>query len=631
MSRLNRYRWLATLLICITQSAGCHVVENTVPASIGNTSLTLIPPSPVTSQIQLAVRGAVHNATDQDVSYTVKMYWDNVEPQSLIMTQNLSLQPGEHRLVESRTPTAEHVGEREIIMVVESGSQRLQVSQPIEVLDSKKRTTGRIGGAWVGLYHWSETEGAPWNAELKKMTAEQWKELVRAMHEVGMNIIVLQEVFRHEATVGQHNLTVQTYPGKAFYPSKLYPGRVPIATEDPIQAILSEADRLGMHVFVGVGSFAWFDFGEESLRWHLNVADELWERYGHHKSFYGWYISEEIEGGLSAGARDEPLMTQRHEEIVHFFEVFRRHVDQYGPDKPVMLATNAHHIRYGKHVYPALLENLDILCPFAFHRMPADDMTGEQAAATLQQLCDAAGSHLWMDMEIFDFAPNGLVPRPIEGLMDDLNRFPIFEKILCYQFPGLMNAPWMSRHPGGPATIKLYEAYKERLETGRLTITPHDHLAKGSNYRLTHKPSENYPGAGESPLTDGLFGNANYRHGAWVGFEGEPLDLVIEVQQNIEISTAEIGFLQDIQGGVYLPQSVRIGFSDDGDAYEWFDAELTADPSGGNTARYNYAAHFDPVNANYIRVVTDSPPLLPSDHPASGKKRWTFVDEVLIR
>lgn len=631
MSVSNVYTWVFVLMISVANSAGCQVVPAAEAEHGINAALTLIPPSPVTNQIQLAVRGAIHNDTGEEAQFTVSMYWDRIEPESLISTEQLKLQPGERRLVERRTPTSDHVGDRTIILVVEAGLERFQVSRSIEVLDSEKRTTGRIGGAWLGFYHWSETEGAPWNAELKKMTAEQWKELVRAMHEVGMNIIVLQEVFRNEATVGQHDMTVDSYPGKAFYPSDLYPGRVPIATDDPIEAVLSEADRLGMHVFVGVGSFAWFDFGSESLRWHLMVADELWERYGHHESFYGWYISEEVEGGLSAGAREEPLMSQRHEEIVHFFSEFRRHVDQYAPDKPIMLATNAHYIRYGEHIYPALLENLDILCPFAFHRMPEDDMTGEEAAATLQRLCDEAGSHLWMDMEVFDFADNGLVPRPIEGLMDDLNRFPIFEKILCYQFPGLMNARWMSRHPGGPATIELYEEYKDRLETGRLVAAPLDHLAAGLTYRLAHEPSEKYLGQGQSPLTDGWLATSSYLHRAWVGFEGEALDLELTFPEAKTIRSVEIGFLQHHTAGIFLPRKVNIGLSTDGQHFNWHEAKMTTGGTEPGIGRHTFALELDEVATKYIHIVTRGPQTVPDDHPAARSKSWVFVDEVILR
>ena len=103
-------------------------------------------------------------------------------------------------------------------------------------------------------------------------------------------------------------------------------------------------------------------------------------------------------------------------------------------------------------------------CPFAFHRMPAGDLTGEEAAAVLQSLCDRSGCHLWMDLETFVFCNVWeLHPRPIEGLVSDISRFPNFEKILHYEFPGMMSSPQMSRRPGGPASVRLYEDYRRYL------------------------------------------------------------------------------------------------------------------------------------------------------------------------
>lgn len=34
------------------------------------------------------------------------------------------------------------------------------------------------------------------------MTDDQWRELVRSMHSIGMDVIVLQEVFRNQDYVG---------------------------------------------------------------------------------------------------------------------------------------------------------------------------------------------------------------------------------------------------------------------------------------------------------------------------------------------------------------------------------------------------------------------------------------------
>ena len=54
-----------------------------------------------------------------------------------------------------------------------------------------------------------------------KMTDGQWRELIRSMNKLEMNMVVIQEVFRNEEYVGKHTTNEDNYVGKAFYPSKL--------------------------------------------------------------------------------------------------------------------------------------------------------------------------------------------------------------------------------------------------------------------------------------------------------------------------------------------------------------------------------------------------------------------------
>lgn len=80
-------------------------------------------------------------------------------------------------------------------------------------------------------------------------------------------------------------------------------------------------------------------------------------------------------------------------------------------------------------------------------------------------MCDKSGTHLWMDMEAFLFEGKALVPRPIDGLIRDMQRLPNFEKILCYQYPGIFNAPGSRITPGGPATVVLHNNYLHYLQS----------------------------------------------------------------------------------------------------------------------------------------------------------------------
>ncbi|MGH7952696.1 MAG: DUF4434 domain-containing protein [Limisphaerales bacterium] len=437
--------WVVLGSSCATRTSKTH--------SVSTVRLETVPPSPVTEQIEVDIRGAVVNATEDTQKWQVGFYLDRATTGNELYHEQIQVQPGQSAGIYYRWPAKGHAGPHRILLVARNGRQILRASEPLRVIASTLRSTGRIGGAWCGIYHWSEREGRFWNPQIQQMTDSEWRDLISAMHDIGMNIVVIQEAFRNQEYVGQNDIATKSYHGKAFYPSQLYPGRMEIAAQDPIEAILSEADRLGMHVFVPVGLYAWFDFTPDSLAWHEQVAKELWIRYGHHPSFYGWYVSEEIAGNLGANE-------SRRRQIGEFFKEFRPYLRRLAPEKPVMLASNCHSVRQGLPYYSQLLSNLDILCSFGFDRMPTGDMSGGQAAALLQKLCDQAGTHLWMDMEVFHFDPTGaLIPRPSQEVIQYLQDYTNFEETLCYQFPGLMTAPWMSPKLGGERAVEAYRGY----------------------------------------------------------------------------------------------------------------------------------------------------------------------------
>lgn len=454
---------IAIIVLVIT---GC---QSSKVNSLKDIHLTLIPPGMITNKIDLDIRAGIKNQSNTQQNWTVELFLDQTKESSLLTKKEISLDSLGAIEIKHVIPKETLLGHHKVILKVSNDQGEVyETSKNVEVVASEFRSTQTIDGAWAGIYHWSEIEGKHWNPDIKKLTDDQWKTMVAGMDQLNMNMIVIQEVFRKDAYAGKNDLTVENYDGKAFYPSDLYPGRVDITAEDPIEAILAAADSLNMNVWMGVGLFAWFDFSPESLKWHINVAQELWDKYGHHPSFYGFYVSEEMGGSLDNWETDVAMQQFRKKEMVHFFKEFKEFTTSIAPGKPVMLATNSMQVPMGADTYPELLKYLDILCPFGFARMPENDLTGEQAANMLQKFCDDAGAHLWFDQEVFLFNPDtSLYPRDFDGILFDLNLFKNFEKILCYQYPGVFNNPDAGFIVGDTASVELFKKYKAYQENQR--------------------------------------------------------------------------------------------------------------------------------------------------------------------
>ena len=327
--------------------------------------------------------------------------------------------------------------------------------QPYEVVPSEVHSTQLLDGCWISIRHWSETESACFRKGLSEMTDEDWKEHVYSMHRLGITTVLIQNTFDSTHYVHQHDMTADTYDGVAFYDSRWAPRMPGMKEKDPLEAILSAADECGMAVFPGVGLYAWFDFSPASLVWHKRVASELFERYGHHPSFYGFYVSEEIMGALYYGYA--PVPDEKYRDIQNFFRDFSDYCHKLAPTKPVALAPNNIDMHLYRDEWKGILDHLDILIPFAFAR-------SENNIPQITEMCRASGVHFWVDMEIFrfPFVNGALVPKDYEGLLKEIRDYDMLEQIFGYQYTGLLNEPGKNRRNlGGKETETLYEAFYE--------------------------------------------------------------------------------------------------------------------------------------------------------------------------
>ncbi|AQQ72274.1 hypothetical protein SMSP2_02656 [Limihaloglobus sulfuriphilus] len=426
----------------------------------------MLPPGRVSSIVPIEVRAGFMNGLNDDAGAGISFYLNGKDSENMVYSRQVEIEAGGTELVKFNLETKGLTGKNKLFaLVTQNGKIVESVEKDFSIVETGVRSTRMIDGSWCGICHWSDIEGARWQDDIKKMTAADWHQMVSSMHECGVEVIVIQEIFRHQEYACKHDIPRKGYKGEAFYPSQLYPGRVDVACPDALKAILEKAQELGMYVFVGIGMYAWFDFTPESLEWHKQVAQEVWRLYGGYESFYGWYVSEEAYGSLDLDYISEEQIRKYRKDIIAFFKSFHDFTNSLTPGKPVMLAPNCHWLKKGEKYWMELFKYLDIVCPFGFERMPFTDMSGPEAAEFYQKMCDATGSRLWLDMEIFLFGSRGeLYPRPIEQIKSDLVRYSGFEKIMCYQFPGMMSAPWAKIQPGGDDAVELYKAYFEYVK-----------------------------------------------------------------------------------------------------------------------------------------------------------------------
>lgn len=164
-----------------------------------------------------------------------------------------------------------------------------------------------------------------------------------------------------------------------------------------------------------------------------------------------------------------------------------------------------------------------------------------------------------------------------------------------------------------------------------LLKTSDRHLALKKPVELMTPFSPKYEAGGAAALTDGIRGINDY-HFNWLGFEGEDLEAVIDLGEEMLVSEISVDFLQDIQSWVFLPGSMTVYSSVDGEELLKLGTvqNITPDDKSGAFIQ-TFSIKGPEVRARYIRVRAESLKTCPSWHIGAGKNCWIFTDEIVLK
>ncbi len=318
--------------------------------------------------------------------------------------------------------------------------------------------TIKINGSWFEFQHHNVKEGVYWNPAFRQMTAVQWENLVAEIAAAGMEYLVLLSVAQDV---------------KAYYPSKLVP-RFPMADPnlDLVETFLSACDKYHLKVFMPNDYFGQWDdmnsmFGSPEVRRLRDAAtDEIFAMYGHHPSFYGWYLPNE--------AAVTPYFAP---EFIQYVNYNRTRFRNLAPEKPLLIAPYGTCIMRTDDTYVKQLEQLDADI-FAYQdEIGVQKADVSQTAKFFENLRKAhnkvGGKALWADVEVFEFEGkvyhSALLPAKFERVKQQLqNVAPFVDRILIYEYPGLINPANSSAYNAQPGAAELYDEYMKFIHNNQL-------------------------------------------------------------------------------------------------------------------------------------------------------------------
>jgi hypothetical protein len=173
---------------------------------------------------------------------------------------------------------------------------------------------------------------------------------------------------------------------------------------------------------------------------------------------------------------------------------------------------------------------------------------------------------------------------------------------------------------------EYYDNYKKTME-----VATQPNKAFGKKVTLLTKPRK-YADEDPQILTDGALGGNSF-YANWLGFEGNHLEAVIDLEAEQEISFLSTAFLQVTNHVVFFPEKVSYAYSQDGEHYSAL-GTITNDAPLTKTSKINeikyFKLKFPKVKARYIKVFGENMNEPPYWHHAAGTSAWIFADEVIV-
>ncbi len=157
------------------------------------------------------------------------------------------------------------------------------------------------------------------------------------------------------------------------------------------------------------------------------------------------------------------------------------------------------------------------------------------------------------------------------------------------------------------------------------------HLATGKKVTYKDKYHERYTGRGDYGLVNGIFGSANFKDGNWQGFQGNDLEVVIDLDDLTKVSKVKVSCLQMVNSWIIFPKQIEVFASEDGHNFtkiSTIDNDITAETKG--ELLHVFISQFKEIETKFIKVIAKNYGPLPDWHQGAGKDSWLFVDEILV-
>lgn len=291
-----------------------------------------------------------------------------------------------------------------------------------------------------------------WDIPHQNWGTAEWDADFQAMKAMGINTVVLIRAGLGQWISAPFKCLLKKEP--VYYP--------PV---DLVEMFLYLSDKYDMAFYFGMydsGRYWQEGLFQKEIDLNLALIDEVWEKYGHHKSFKGWYLSQEI--------------SRRTKNMSKIYARVGKHAKAVSDNLPTMVSPYIHGVKtdqvmagdkattVSEHEYEwnEILSNVqgavDIL---AFQDGQVDYRELYDYLRVNKKLADKYGMHCWTNIESFDRdMPIRFLPIKWEKLLLKLDaaRRAGMENAITFEFSHFMSPNSAYLQAG-----HLYNRYKSHF------------------------------------------------------------------------------------------------------------------------------------------------------------------------
>ena len=155
------------------------------------------------------------------------------------------------------------------------------------------------------------------------------------------------------------------------------------------------------------------------------------------------------------------------------------------------------------------------------------------------------------------------------------------------------------------------------------------HFRKLNTVAGNYRPE--YSGGSEDALLNGAIGSMDYKDGNWQGFYGTDCDLELDFGKKEKLSSLKINFNTNPYDWILLPKKMSVFISNNGNNYTLFKTfYISEDVDTSKTNIVTKTFDISGLNSRFVRIVVETPGLIPEGLPGYNNPSWMFMDEIVV-